>query len=748
MRMDERISRRGESANIARGAGFQGSECGLRGYREHMPAPWTTSASASLRVDGGVTTLVEGPAFAISLASGDMVPGAPHGVFFRDTRILSELRLRVNGQWPEPLAATTLDPFSASFVLRDQPGAGVADSHLMVFRHRWIGRGMREDLSVRNYGLEPAPCTLELAVAADFADLFEVKEGRVEKVGDLHVHVGERSLEWSYARGSFRRGTRLAFSAPPALSTTHAVFDVVVPPGGAWSCCLQLTPTVDGEDVTPRYLCGQPVERSTPAARLEAWRRNLPRITADHDAFTALVDRSAEDLAALRLFDPDHPDRTVVAAGAPWFMTLFGRDSLLTSWMAMLVDSDLALGTLETLALHQGTDVDPVTEEEPGRILHEVRFGEAAQLSLGGGRIYYGSIDATPLFVMLLGELGRWGNRRDAVDELLPAADRALEWVEEFGDRDGDGYVEYQRTTERGLENQGWKDSFDSTRFADGRLASPPVALCEVQGYVYAAYLARAHFAEEAGDTALVSSLRGKAAALKERFNRDFWLADREWLAMGLDRDKRPLDALTSNMGHCLWTGILEDDKAARVAELLVAPELCSGWGVRTLATTMTGYNPISYHNGSVWPHDNAIVAAGLARYGHHEAAHRVMEGIVHAAGWFGNRLPELFAGLSREEQSFPVSYPTSCSPQAWAAAAPLLFVRSMLGLDPDLRNARLHLAPSVPEWMGRLSVRGVAVMGGRLSFTAEGDRAEIDECPPGVEIVGEPRHATEGTSS
>ncbi len=233
-------------------------------------------------------------------------------------------------------------------------------------------------------------------------------------------------------------------------------------------------------------------------ARLEAWRRNLPEIAAEHDGFTALLDRSTEDLAALRLFDPEHPDRTVVAAGAPWFMTLFGRDSLLTSWMAMIVDSDLALGTLQTLARYQGSDVNPVTEEEPGRILHEMRFGESAELSLGGGRIYYGSVDATPLFVMLLGELQRWGNRREEVDALLPAADRALAWIDEFGDRDGDGYVEYQRTNDRGLENQGWKDSHDSTRFADGRLATTPVALCEVQGYVYAALVARSHFATEA----------------------------------------------------------------------------------------------------------------------------------------------------------------------------------------------------------------------------------------------------------
>ena len=708
-----------------------------------MSQPWTMTASASLRSDGGAITLVEGPAFSISLPSGDMQPGLPHGLFFRDTRFLSELRLRVNGQWPEPLAATTLDPFSAAFVLRDHPRVGLADSALMVFRNRYVGRGMREDVTLRNFGLEPAFCSLEFSVAADFADLFEVKEGRVEKVGDLSVHVGERRITWSYRRGHFSRGAHLDFSEPPKLSQTHAVYEVIVPAGGEWSTCLQLTPIVDDEEVTPRYLCGRPVERSTPVARLEAWRRNRPEIESDHDAFTALLDRSTEDLAALRLFDPEFPERTVVAAGAPWFMTLFGRDSLLTSWMSMMVDSDLALGTLQTLARYQGTEVNPLTEEEPGRILHEVRFGESAELSLGGGRIYYGSVDATPLFVMLLGELQRWGNRQEEVDALMPAADRALAWIDEFGDRDGDGYVEYLRTNDRGLENQGWKDSHDSTRFADGRLAEPPVALCEVQGYVYAALIARSHFATEAGDEPYAARLRARAADLKARFNRDFWLEERGWLAMGLDREKRPLDALTSNMGHCLWTGILDEDKAAIVGAQLVSDAMFSGWGIRTLATSMTGFNPISYHNGSVWPHDNAICAAGLMRYGLVEESHRVMEGIVHAAGFFGNRLPELFAGLPRGQFSFPVSYPTSCSPQAWAAASPLLFLRSMLRFDPDVRNAQVHLAPALPEWIGRLTLRRVPLMGGHLSIEVEGDQCNVLELPDGLTVVSEPRRPT-----
>jgi glycogen debranching enzyme len=698
------------------------------------------TSSPSLGGEGGLVTLVEGTSFAISLSSGDMLPGFPHGLFFRDTRFLSEFRLRVNDQWPEPLSATTTDPFSAAFVLRAPHRAGEAEPHLLLIRHRYVGRGMREDITVRNYGMEPAFCALELVLDADFADLFEVKEGRVEHTGDRSVTLDGECVEWRANHRSFSRGVRAGFSKRPHLSDGNATFEAIVPARGEWSVCVQLTPLFDDQAVTPRYQCGQPVERSTPATRLESWRRGLPTISSDHDGFTALLDRSTEDLAALRLFDAEHPNRTVVAAGAPWFMTLFGRDSLLTSWMTMMIDSDLALGTLQTLASFQGEEVNPLTEEEPGRILHEVRFGESSGLSLGGGHTYYGSVDATPLFVMLLGEVQRWGNRREEVDALLPAADRALAWIDEYGDRDGDGYVEYLRTNDRGLANQGWKDSHDSTRFADGRLATPPIALCEVQGYVYAALIARAHFATDKGDDALATQLRARAADLKTRFNDDFWLEERGWFAMGLDRDKRPLDALTSNIGHCLWTGIVDEDKAEIIGTRLVSNEMFSGWGIRTLASSMNGYNPISYHNGSVWPHDNAICVAGLMRYGFTEAAHRVMEGIVRAAGWFGNRLPELFAGLERSEFSFPVGYPASCSPQAWAAATPLLFLRSMLHFEPDVRDARLHLQPDVPEWIGRLRLERVPLMGGNLSIQVVGNECTVLEAPEGLTIVPERR--------
>jgi glycogen debranching enzyme len=715
------------------------------------PAPSEpTAGPPSLTVldsTSGVVTLVEESSFAISGRAGDMVPGGAQGLFVRDTRILSRFELRVNGARPEPLAAVAEEPFSATFAGRvvrqgGLGGEGHAGSTLMVFRARHVGQGMREDIVVRNFSDEAAFVAVELFVDADFADLFAVKAGhRVEQDGELSRQTGPDSLTFSYRRGAVRRGVLLRFSpSPRAMAPDLVTFERVVAPHESFGVCVEVAPVIDGTVVDPRYRCGQPVERSTPAKRLQDWRRQVPQVQTDHEAFRALLVRSAEDLGALRIFDPEFPDRAVVAAGAPWFMTVFGRDSIITSWMALIVDPDLALGVLRTLARFQGTKEDPATDEQPGRILHEMRFSEAGSLSLGGGSIYYGTADATPLFVMLLGELRRWGILREAVDQLLPHADAALEWVERYGDRDGDGYVEYQRMSDRGLVHQGWKDSFDGIRYADGRIARPPIALAEVQGYVYGAYLARAYFAEEVGDEATFRRYRDKALALKERFNRDFWIDERGFYAVGLDEHKRPIDSLTSNIGHCLWTGIIDEDKAPIVARQLMSAEMFSGWGVRTLATSMRGYNPLSYHCGSVWPHDTAIVAAGLARYGFVEEALRLVSALVDAGTRLGGRLPELFSGLGRDDFPVPVSYPTSCSPQAWAAASPLLALRILLRLDPWVPHGKTWLAPVLPQGMHYLKVEGIPLGGGRMTVEVEDGTVEVSGVPEGVELVREPR--------
>ena len=701
-----------------------------------------TGESVALGQHDGIVTLVQGSAFCISGRSGDLAVGVPHGLFFRDSRFLSRLELRINGQRPEPLAATTSDPFSAVFVSRTRPRSGQSDSTLLVLRHRYIGRGMREDLIVRNFADEPSYCAVELVVDADFAHLFEVKEGRaaIDPDRELEVTEEEGALLFRVRKGTLRRGTRVSFSQKAQLGTGRAVFEVIVPARSEWTTCIQVAPIIDGDVIAPRYPCGEPVSRATPMERMARWRKQMPAVETDHEGLRRSVRHSAEDLGALRIFDPDFPERAVVAAGAPWFMTLFGRDSILTAWMALLVDPDLALGVLQTLARFQGSRVDPRRDEEPGRILHEMRFGEAASLSLGGGHVYYGTADATPLFVMLLGEMRRWGLAREIVDQLMPHADRALEWVEHYGDRDRDGYVEYQRASDRGLVNQGWKDSWDGVRFADGEVAKTPIALCEVQGYVYGAYLARMHFADEQGDTATAERYRAKAAELKANFNRDFWLEDKGWFAIALDGRKRPVDSLASNMGHCLWTGIVDTDKAARVAEHLLSPPMFSGWGVRTLATTMGGYNPISYHCGSVWPHDNAIVAAGLMRYGFVEEAQRVIMAMLDAAQSQGGRLPELFTGLDRSEYPGVVGYPTSCQPQAWSAASPLMFLRTLLRLDPWVPHDMVWIAPALPPEIHHLQVERIPLGGSRVGVLAGDGNLKVEGLPPHIQLITEPR--------
>src|SRR5947209_331640 len=685
-----------------------------------MAEPWTYAGEVPMLGTAGTVTLVEGSAFCISGRSGDMHPNLPQGLFFRDTRFLSRLELRVNGQAPEALEAEPLDPFSATFALRTRPRAGRADSPLLLFRHRYVGRGMREDIVIRNYGDEPSYCSLELLFDTDFADLFHVKEGRFDADISPALEPSGDDILFRYQRGLTKRGVRISFSQPVQLAANLATFEVIVPPQESWTVCVQLAPIIDNEEIEPRHLCGQPVDHATPRARLAKWRSQVPAVDTDYPHLKSIVTRSAEDLGALRIFDPDYPERAVVAAGAPWFMTLFGRDSLITSWMALLIDPDLALGVLQTLARFQGSRVDPITDEEPGKILHEMRFGGASSLSLGGGQVYYGTADATPLFVMLLGELRRWGLATELVDSLLPHADRALDWIEQYGDSDGDGYVEYQRSSDRGLANQGWKDSWDGVRFQDGRLPRPPIAMCEVQAYVYAAYLARAYFALEAKDMDAHNEFRTKAIDLKAAFNRDFWVEKQGWFAMGLDGEKNQIDALASNMDHCLWTGIIDTDKAPIVAERLMARDMFNGWGIRTLSEGAVGYNPLSYHCGSVWPHDNAIIAAGLMRYGFVKKAQRIIRALLEAAAAQGDRLPELFSGLSRTEAPMVVSYPTSCSPQAWSAASPLLFLRTLLRFEPMVPSGKLWLAPAVPRDIGSMEITNVPLVGGRMSVKVD----------------------------
>ena len=696
-------------------------------------AGWNADTAAG-PVGAGTVTLVEGTSFCISSANGDIHPEFPHGVFFQDTRILSRWSITIDGQSLEPLAAQTKEPYRALFAGRATRRDGYADSPVIVERLREVGAGIQEQVTVRNHGIEPFQCVLAVRAEADFADLFEVKEARVQGRWAETRHVDGDSLNISATWQDIHKGIHI--QAPGADVTSDALtYSLTIPPHGQWSTVLTAVPSDNGSagPPPPSFIRSDGDGLSPRDRRRQEWVAKIPKLHMGNQSIERTLRRSYDDLGALRIEDPNHPERVVVAAGAPWFMTLFGRDSLWASEMSMPVDPSLALGTLQTLADRQGKVVDPVSEEEPGKILHEVRLDVSSGLSLGGKNIYYGSVDATPLFVTILGTVSRWGFAKDTIAALLPHADRALDWIRNYGDKDGDGFVEYERLNPRGLINQGWKDSWDGINFADGRMAEAPIALCEVQAYVYDAYMARSWIAYDAGDTALATRLADEAAELKKRFNEQFWLPERGYYAIALDGKKRPVDACASNMGHCLWVGLVDEDKAPLVAERLLSPEMFSGWGVRTLASDMGAYNPASYHNGSVWPHDNAVIVAGLMRYGFVEEAQRISTALLEAAEYSGGRLPELFCGFSREQFAEPVPYPTACSPQAWAATTPIQLVTSLMRYDTHVSRGGFWLDPVLPESYGDLHISNAPIGGGRITIDVIDSKPTVQGLPDGM---------------
>ncbi|MEV7135952.1 glycogen debranching N-terminal domain-containing protein [Arthrobacter sp. NPDC093128] len=694
-------------------------------------AGWNADTAAG-PVGSGTVTLVEGSSFCISSANGDIHPEHPHGAFYEDTRILSRWNLEINGQSLEPLTASTKEPYRALFIGRVPRSDGYADSPLIVERLREVGAGILEEITIRNYSADDAECVVTLDVESDFADLFEVKEARIQRLWDESRQPDGDSLTITAVWQNVRKG--VVVTAGGADVTSDALtYRVVVAPHGHWSARLTVVPTVDGTGRVAPFVRPAGGEISPSDRRREEWVAKIPKLHMGNRSIERTLRRSYDDLGALRIEDPAHPERIVVAAGAPWFMTLFGRDSLWASEMALPVDPSLALGTLQTLADRQGSVVDPMSEEEPGKILHEVRLGVSSGLSLGGKSVYYGSVDATPQFVMTLASVSRWGFAKDIIAALLPHADRALDWIRKYGDKDGDGFVEYQRLNDQGLINQGWKDSWDGINFADGRLAEPPIALCEAQALAYSAFLSRAWMAYDAGDTALAARLTDEAARLKKRFNEEFWMPDRGYFAIALDGRKRQVDACASNMGQCLWHGIVDEDKVPLVAERLMSPEMFSGWGVRTLASDMGAYNPASYHNGSVWPHDNAIIAAGLMRYGFVNEAQRIATALFEAADYTDGRLPELFCGFSRDRVAEPVPYPTACSPQAWAATTPIMLVTSLMRYDAHISRGGFWMDPVLPESYGDLHITNAPMAAGRITIDITGSEPSVQGLPEGI---------------
>lgn len=655
-------------------------------------------------------TILDGNTFFVSDPAGDVQPSqVPNGFFHGDMRHLSTWRLLVNSQPIHVLTSRTVDYYSAAiFATLASVSVGVNPA-ISIRRDRFTAGGVHEDLTVQNNSDQPQTITIDVEYGADFADLFEVKD-RTPKRGRLRIDVGPHSVTLIYTHDNFRRDTMLGFGEEFTVGERSARCELRLEPRGSWKTCIDVAPVVDGTENRLHHgerKFGNP--KPNMPTSFAQWMAQAPRLVTDNDVLRHTYRQSMIDLAALRFRPLKDLSYSLPAAGLPWFMALFGRDSLISAYQALPFQPHLARTSLEALTALQADRFDDFRDAEPGKILHELRVGELTMLRERPHSPYYGSHDATPLFLILLDEYERWTGERDFVLSLKPAAMKALEWIERHGDRDGDGYLEYQTRSKEGLVNQCWKDSWNSILFSNGTVAKGPIATCEIQGYAYDARVRTARLAREVwDDAALADRVMLDAATLRERFNRDYWIEARGHYALALDGAKRPVDAMTSNVGHLLWSGIVPEDRAALLTRRLMSPDMFTGWGTRTMSDRDMGYNPIEYHNGTVWPHDTAFVAEGLRRYGYREEASHLALMLIQAAEAFAYRLPEVFAGFPRDETGAPVEYPTASRPQAWAAGAPLMALRTALGLE--VVDGALRIDPCLSEGWGEVRLENVPV--------------------------------------
>jgi glycogen debranching enzyme len=678
-------------------------------------------------------TILEGSTFCISDDRGD-VAAETSGFFAHDTRFLSRLVLRVGGSTPLLLSSGRVEHFQAAFYLRNGTSNGLPKDAISISRERFVGTGLQEKVALRNESTERIELELALEAEADFADIISVKLHDFSLGDPEHAQPlpppapttydeGRRQLSITDPRGDC--GTRLVFSKSGEPKGNAMTFALSLDPHGRWDLTVDVLPWLEGDLATVEQLDD---ERETVGDVVAAWTLRVPRVRGGWESLRRAFDRSIADLAALRMRTGEYR-RPLFAAGMPWFMTVFGRDTAITSLQTLLLGPEIAMGALDALTELQAREEDPTIDAEPGKIVHEVREGRCAEFWFPR---YYGSIDSTPLYLVLLAETWRWTDDATLARRLREPAMRALEWVDRYGDRDGDGFVEYSRQVDSGLANQSWKDSGDSQRFQDGSFAEAPIAAVEVQGYVYDAKRGLAEVAREVWrEKELADRLDREAEALQARFDEAFWVEERGgFYALALDGKKRRVDSRSSNMGHLLWSGIVPPERVPKVVDQLLSEELWSGWGIRTMASDAEAFNPISYHNGTVWPHDTALAAWGLARHGYTAEARRVGRALIEAAGHFDWSLPEVFAGYARDETPFPIAYPTAARPQAWAAGTPILLVRVLLGIEPDRERQRLvsTVTDELPSWLDGLRIEGVRAYGRTWTVAVERGRVTIAE--------------------
>src|SRR6516162_5850438 len=645
----------------------------------------------------------QGQTVLVTEADGRIAWPSDKGLYFLDTRVISSWSLFANGIPWELLNGGAVTYYGArifqtnrAFITEDGP---IEARTLGLTLSRHIEAGMHEDIDISNNSGKAVRFNLEIAVRGDFADIFEVKSNRIVRRGRITTSWSEahQHARLTYRNRDFSREV-LITAKPTGAKSVYAngriSFDISLGPTETWHCCV-LYDLFDGQTkhASPRDCIGES-HRSKHAESLEDWQRTVLKIRTSNEEFYRCFTQGVADMAALRLpiRGTDHMV-FVPAAGLPWFVALFGRDSLIVSLQTMLVYPDFARGALDVLGAYQAQQRDDYRDAEPGKILHELRYGELAHFRLIPHTPYYGTSDATPLYLVALHFAWRATGDRRLIEKHLRTAEGCLAWIDDYGDRDGDGLQEYQTRSSAGYENTGWKDSGDSVMYEDGTLVKGPKALCELQGYVYDAWLRMAEIYDEIGRHDRAKNLREKAAALFQKFNEVFWNEELGFYAYTLDSGKKPVFSIASNPGHCLWSGIVRKDRAARVVARLMQPDMWSGWGIRTLSALHKSFNPYNYQTGAVWPHDNAIIAFGFRRYGFAAEAAAVARSISGAASHFLiNELPELYAGLQRENLSFPVQYIGANVPQAWAAGTPFVLLQAMLGIVPDAPHGRLYV--------------------------------------------------------
>jgi glycogen debranching enzyme len=655
--------------------------------------------------------ILDGCTFFYSDKNGDVDAEDAEGFFYQDVRHLSTWHVRVDGKPVEPLTSRRVDYFSARIV-STPPADGSDAAPVSVRRDRFVTEGAHEDVVLENLTDDPQHVKLELQYDCDFADVMEAQEDGNGK-GRSWQELTTRSVTLWHERDGYRRGTTLTFNRRGRVLKRRATFDVSLRPREAWKLCVDMTPIVDGKRKPPMLRCDafHKHAHKMPMS-LDEWLQHAPNLITKNPAFERTYRQSLLDVAALRVRPDDAKIKSAMPGGGlPWFMTVFGRDSIITAYETMHVQSELALATLQALANLQSTDWDSWRDAEPGKILHELRRGILAATGKIPHTPYFGSHDSTPLWLILLEEYERWSGNTTFVRSMEKHARAALQWLEGPADLDGDGYIEYRKRSDsdKALDNHCWKDSSDSIRFADGRQAEPPIAVCEHQGYAYDARLRTARLLREVWeDDEEAQRLEHEAAQLKERFNRDFWSTSRRHYVLALDKDKEQVDSLTSNVGHLLWSGIMDESRAGAMVRRLMQDDMFSGWGMRSMSSEDAGFNPLEYHCGTVWPHDTAIVAAGMRRYGYADEAAALCKGLLDAAEAFSNQLPEVFAGFQRDESGVPIEYPDALKPQAWAAAAPMLAIRTLLGLD--VVDGRLRSSP-----IEQLKLEGIELRGERV---------------------------------